>query len=188
VFEIDERTFEACVLERSRTLPVVVVFTSDAAPLCRLAEAVVEEEIARRGDAVVLERVDADRAGAIAARLRILVLPTFVAFQHGERAGALVGARPREAVASFLDALRAPSGAQGLVEELRAEREWTDVVAALDELDYADALEALLARAARGDRAERERVRRLMLSLFAELGDDHPLSVRYRRLLAATLY
>jgi thioredoxin-like negative regulator of GroEL len=165
-----------------------VVFTSDAAPLCRLAEAVVEEEIAGRGHAIVLERVDADRAREMAGRYRVLMLPTFVAFRHGKRVGALVGARPREAVASFLDALRAPSGALGLVEELRAEREWPDVVAALDELDYADAFEALLARAARGDRVERERVRRLMLSLFAELGDNHPLSVRYRRLLAATLY
>jgi hypothetical protein len=27
-----------------------------------------------------------------------------------------------------------------------------------------------------------------MLSLFAELADSHPLSVCYRRLLAATLY
>ncbi len=127
-------------------------------------------------------------ARAMAERYRVLMLPTFVAFRDGRRVGALVGARPREAVASFLGALRGPSGALGLVEELRAEREWPDVVAALDELDYADAFEALLARAARGERAERERVRRLMLALFAELGDDHPLSVRYRRLLAVTLY
>lgn len=188
MFEIDERTFETCVLERSCTLPVVVVFTSDAVPLCRVAEAAVEEEVARRGGAVGLRRVDVDCARELAERCRVLMLPTLVAFRHGERAGALVGARPRLAVASFLDALGAPRGARGLVEELRAELEWPDVVAALDELDYADAFDALLARAARGGRAERERVRRLMLSLFAELGDSHPLSVRYRRLLAATLY
>jgi thioredoxin 1 len=188
VFEINEGTFEACALERSRTLPVVVVFTSDAAPLCRRTEAVVEEEIARRGDAVAVERVDVDCARDLAKRYRVLMVPTFVAFRHGRRVGALVGARPREAVASFLDALRGPSGALGLVEEVRAEREWPEVVAALDELDCADAFDALLARAARGERAERERVRWLTLSLFAELGDDHLLSVRYRRLLAATLH
>jgi thioredoxin-like negative regulator of GroEL len=31
-------------------------------------------------------------------------------------------------------------------------------------------------------------VRRLMLAIFAELGDDHPVSMRYRRRLAALLF
>jgi thioredoxin-like negative regulator of GroEL len=188
VFEIDERTFEVAVVERSRTLPVVVVFTSDAAPLCRLAEAAVEEEIGRRGAAVELVRLDVDRARGLAERFRVSMLPTLVAFRGGERVADLAGARPREAAARFLDAVFAPSGAQRLVEELRAEREWLDVVAALDELDYGAAFEALLGRAARGGLVERERVRRLMLSLFDQLGADHPLSARYRRRLAAALY
>jgi thioredoxin-like negative regulator of GroEL len=62
------------------------------------------------------------------------------------------------------------------------------VAAALDEPDYARAFELLLARAERGDLPQRERIRRLVVSPFADLGDDHPLSARYPRRLAAALY
>jgi len=41
-------------------------------------------------------------------------------------------------------------------------------------------------RAADGE--QRDEVRQLMVALFAELGQDHPLSARFRRQLATALY
>jgi thioredoxin-like negative regulator of GroEL len=62
------------------------------------------------------------------------------------------------------------------------------VVAALEAGDHERALELLLeqARSASGD--ERDEIRRLMVALFEELGQDHELSTKYRRALASTLY
>ena len=73
------------------------------------------------------------------------------------------------------------------MEELRAEDELGDVVAALDGGEHERALDLLLAVAER-EPDERERARRLMVAIFAELGPEHPLSLRYRRRLAAVLF
>ena len=51
---------------------------------------------------------------------------------------------------------------------------------------YADALEGFLSEIRAGD--EREAAREAMLKLFAVLGDDHPLVLRYRPQLASALY
>jgi thioredoxin-like negative regulator of GroEL len=170
VFDTDERTFRAAVLERSRALPVVVFFTSGAAPLCGLVEAAVQEEINRQAGAVALVRVDADRDRRLAERCGIWMLPTLVAFRRGQPVGNLLGARRREAVARFLDALGAPNGAQRLVEELRAEHEGSTSLSALDELDSAAAFEALVTCPAHGGGTERGRIGRSMLSLLADPG------------------
>ncbi|HXF97491.1 MAG TPA: tetratricopeptide repeat protein [Gaiellaceae bacterium] len=183
-----EASFEREVLQRSHERPVVALFTSAALPLCRPWEAMLEEEARERDGRVALVAVDVDRSPGLAKRYGVQVIPTLRAFRRGEVVGGLFSARPRKAVAAFLDSLLGPSDAQRLLDELRAEREWGDVVAAIDECDYERAFRKLLARAERGDAEQRERVRRLMVSLFSELGHDHPLAQRYRRRLAAALY
>jgi|GEM_PF-696665 thioredoxin-like negative regulator of GroEL len=181
-------TFEQAVLERSFERPVVVVFTSGSAPPCRIFEAALAEEVASRGSGIALVAVDLDRSPGLVERFRLQMVPTVRAFRDGEAVAGFVSARPRAAVGAFLDALLGPGKAEAIVEELRAEREWREVVAALDEGDHERAFELLLDRAAHGDAARRERVRELMVALFAELGSEHPLTERYRRRLASVLY
>ena len=64
------------------------------------------------------------------------------------------------------------------------------MVAALEAGDHERALELLLeeARTTSGD--DRDEIRRLMVTLFEELGQEHELSTKYRRRgrLASTLY
>jgi putative thioredoxin len=65
------------------------------------------------------------------------------------------------------------------------------VAAALEALDrgeYEAALAGMLAAVAEARGETRDRVRRLMVGIFAQLGTDHPLSVSYRRQLARALY
>src|ERR671911_174828 len=45
-----------------------------------------------------------------------------------------------------------------------------------------------LDRLADADENERERIRRLAVAIFADLGSEHPLAIRYRRRLASALY
>jgi thioredoxin-like negative regulator of GroEL len=48
-------------------------------------------------------------------------------------------------------------------------------------------LELLLAEAERAD-GDRDRIRRLMVALFDELGHDDPIAAKYRRRLATVLF
>jgi thioredoxin-like negative regulator of GroEL len=62
------------------------------------------------------------------------------------------------------------------------------VVAALDGDDHERALELLLEAIGGSAGEEREWLVGLAVSLFRELGTEHPLTMRYRRRLAASLY
>jgi thioredoxin-like negative regulator of GroEL len=185
---LTKTSFDDAVIARSYERPVIVAFVSAAPPLRSWLETVLTRVIRERGDRVGLVVVDVDRDPELAARFHVGMIPTVKGFRRGQAVAGFVSARPPAAVAAFLDKLLGPSDAERLREELRAELEWSDVVAALDEADYQRAFELLIARADRGDAAERERIRRLMVALFADLGEDHPLSARYRRRLAAALY
>ncbi len=70
----------------------------------------------------------------------------------------------------------------------RLRRDAREVLRALEQDDREPAFELLLEAilAAEGD--ERERLINLTVGLFGELGHEHPLTMRYRRRLAASLY
>jgi Tetratricopeptide repeat len=65
---------------------------------------------------------------------------------------------------------------------------WPDVVGVLNDGDRERALALLLEKVEGAQPEERERVRRLMVGLCHELGQEHPLAVQYRRRLATALY
>ena len=96
--------------------------------------------------------------------------------------------KPPAAVATFLDALTGPSPLDRVVSELRESGEFPEVLPALERGDHELALRVLLEEVDHAEGERRDRIRELMVLLFAELGQDHPLSLRYRRKLAAALY
>jgi putative thioredoxin len=99
-----------------------------------------------------------------------------------------VGVRSAPGVASFLDELSGPTAAERLLKELRESGDEPQLVAALEAGDYERALEQLLDEVPAADPKRRERLRELMVAIFAELGQDHPLATAYRRKLASALY
>ena len=129
-----------------------------------------------------------DANPALAQHYGIRGIPAVKAFRNGQVVDEFTGALPPQAVAAFLDKLLAPSAGERLLEELRERGDHEEVAAALEAGDHGRALDLLLeeARAANGDR--RDEVRRFMLALFTELGQEHPLSTHYRRQLATALY
>jgi putative thioredoxin len=188
VVDVDTQDFEHEVVERSAEVPVVVDFWADWCGPCKMLGPVLEREAGEREGQFVLAKVDVDANPDLAERYDVRGIPAVKAFRNGHVVADFTGALPPPAVARFLDELTAPSEAARLVEELRVEGEWPEVVAALDEHDYDGAFELLLDRLEQADPDERERIRRLMVALFRDLGQEHPVAARYRRRLATALY
>ena len=57
----------------------------------------------------------------------------------------------------------------------------------VDAGELGQALDLLLKRIAGADKDERERIRRLSVALFTDLGTEHSLALRYRRRLDTAL-
>jgi len=180
--------FETDVVERSHERPVVVDFWAAWCGPCRVLTPVLEEAIGARDGEIVLAKVDVDAEPELAERFGVRGIPAVKAFRRGQVVREFVGAQPRVAVDAFLDSLTQPSEAARLLDELRREGVRPEVVEAVDTEDWERAFELLLAELGDGDRDRRDEVRRLMVALFEELGQEHPLSARYRRRLATALY
>ncbi len=136
----------------------------------------------------MLVKVDVDANPELALRYQIQGIPAVKAFRNGEVVREFVGAQPPAAVAQFLDELTGPTAAERLLVELGASGELPEVVGALEQDDHERAFELLLEAISVADGERRERLLSLTVGLFGELGHEHPLTMRYRRQLAASLY
>lgn len=99
---VDDDHFSADVLEADR--PVLVDFTADWCPPCRVLKPALAELAGERPDVKVVA-LDVDASPATAARYEVLSLPTLVLFRDGAPVGRLIGSRPKRRLLGELDEL-----------------------------------------------------------------------------------
>jgi putative thioredoxin len=142
----------------------------------RMLGPLLEREAGARDGALMLAKVDVDEDEPLAQQYGIRGIPAVKAFRNGQVVSEFLGAQPPAAVARFLDELTGPSKADQLLAELRESGEEPEIVAAVEAGDHDRALTLLLQAAEEGDRTRGERMRALAVALFAELGNEHPLT------------
>lgn len=112
--DVTEATFEQEVVERSRSLPVVVDFWAEWCGPCRTLSPALEAAEAARAGKVVLAKVDVDSNQGLSARYGVQGIPAVKAFRDGAVVDEFVGAVPKAKVEELFDSL-APSRADELL-------------------------------------------------------------------------
>jgi len=114
--DVTESTFQAAVIERSHSVPVVVDFWAAWCGPCLQLGPVLEREAAQRAGRVELVKLDVDANQTLSRDYGIQGIPAVKAFSKGRIVAEFVGAQPAAAVARFLDSL-IPSDAELLAQK-----------------------------------------------------------------------
>ena len=129
--DVTDATFTTDVVERSRTVPVVVDLWAEWCGPCRTLGPILEKVVADTGGQVELAKVDIDANPSVAAMFQVQSIPAVYAMKDGKVVDGFLGAQPEWQVAEFVQRLY-PS-----VEDREVDR----LVAAGDEASLRAALE-----------------------------------------------
>ncbi len=129
--DVTDATFQADVLERSLTTPVVVDLWAEWCGPCKTLGPVLEKVVAEADGQVVLAKVDVDANPQTAAAFRVQSIPAVYAVADGKVVDGFVGAQGEDAVRAFVSRLL-PTREQTEVERLRELGDEASLRAALE--------------------------------------------------------
>ncbi len=113
VIEPTTQTFEQDVIERSRTVPVVVDFWAAWCGPCKLLGPILEKLAGEYAGKFVLAKVDTERNQELALQFGVRSIPLVFGFRDGKIVDAFVGAQPEAMIRAWLDRLL-PTPAESL--------------------------------------------------------------------------
>lgn len=154
--DVTDATFQTAVVERSKTVPVVVDLWAEWCGPCKQLGPILEQVVAATDGAVELAKVDVDANPAVSEAFKVQSIPAVFALKDGKVVDGFVGAQPESKVSEFVQQLL-PTAEETEVDRLLAAGDESSLRAAL-ELEPAEertiaALAELLATSDRGAEA-----------------------------------
>ena len=172
--DVTDATFQTAVVERSRTVPVVVDLWAEWCEPCRQLGPILERVVASAQGRVELAKVDIDKNPGVAQAFRVQSIPAVYAMKDGQVVDGFMGAQGEAAVRDFIEKLVPPPELTE-VERLVDAGDEASLRAALEiEPDNEDATVTLAGLLIDGDRPEEA----------VELLERIPATPEVRRLLA----
>jgi len=114
VIDVDEATFMTEVIERSRTVPVVIDFWADWCQPCKQLSPVLERLTAEHAGAFLLVKIDLDANPQLGQAFQVQSIPAVFAVLRGQPVPLFLGAQPEAQIRAVLAELLRVAAANGV--------------------------------------------------------------------------
>ncbi len=151
--DVTDATFPTEVVERSKSVPVVVDLWAEWCGPCKQLGPILEKVVGETDGKVVLAKVDVDANRQVAGAFQVQSIPAVFALRDGQVVDSFIGALPESGVREFVQRLL-PTQEATEVDKLVAEGDEASLRSALDIEPGHDGAVVALAELLAGRRAD----------------------------------